>query len=450
VSGSFPGGVHPRYEKDLTAGKASRTLDPPAEAVIPLSQHIGAPAKACVEKGDEVRTGQVVGEAGGFVSSPVHATVSGKVKAIEDRPHPSGKDVPSVVITSDGEDAWVELEPHGADLLEIPVDEVKDRVLKAGIVGLGGATFPSHVKLSPPADKKIDTVILNGAECEPYLTADHRLMLEQPGDVAGGLALIVRVTGARRGIIAVEANKPDAIEALEAEVRELEGGVDAKLQVRVMPVVYPQGAEKQLIYALLGREVPSGGLPMDVSALVHNVGTAAAMVRAAREGRPLVERIVTVTGDAIREPGNLLVRIGTPVRELIEACGGYTDEGPAKLIAGGPMMGFAQHTDEVPVIKGTSGILVLSRRLVRRLEPGPCIRCGECVRHCPMKLDPTEIALLAEHDMYAEADRIGALDCIECGCCAWGCPASIPLVQHVRKAKVEIMAERARQQKKAS
>jgi electron transport complex protein RnfC len=447
VSGSFPGGVHPRYQKDLTAGKAARTLDPPAEAVIPLSQHIGAPAKACVEKGDGVKTGQVVGEAGGFVSSPVHATVSGKVKAVEDRPHPSGKDVPSVVITSDGEDTWVDLEPHGSDLLEIPVDEVKDRVLKAGIVGLGGATFPSHVKLSPPADKTIDTVILNGAECEPYLTADHRLMLEQPAAVARGLALIARVMGAGRGIIAVEANKPDAIEALEAEVGEISREVDAKLEVKVLPVVYPQGAEKQLIYALLGREVPSGGLPMDVSALVHNVGTAAAMVRAASEGRPLLERIVTVTGDAVKEPDNLNVRIGTPVRELIEACGGYADGGPSKLIAGGPMMGFAQHTDEVPVIKGTSGILVLSRRLVRRLEPGPCIRCGECVRHCPMKLNPTDIALLAEHDQYADADRIGALDCIECGCCSWGCPASIPLVQHIRKAKVEIMAERAKQKR---
>ncbi len=447
MSGSFPGGVHPRYEKDLTAGKASRTLDPPAEAIIPLSQHIGAPAKACVEKGDAVKTGQVVGEAGGFVSSPVHATVSGTVKAVEDRPHPSGRDVPSVVITSDGEDAWVDLDPHDADLFEIPVDEVKDRVLKAGIVGLGGATFPSHVKLSPPADKKIDTVILNGAECEPYLTADHRLMLEQPGEVARGLALIARVMGAGRGIIAVEANKPDAIEALEAEVGKLAGAVDARLEVKVLPVVYPQGAEKQLIYALLGREVPSGGLPMDVSALVHNVGTAAAMVRAAAEGRPLVERVVTVTGDAVREPDNLNVRIGTPVSTLIEACGGYTDDGPAKLIAGGPMMGFAQHTDEVPVIKGTSGILVLSRRLVRRIEPGPCIRCGECLRHCPMKLNPTDIALFAERDLFGDADRAGALDCIECGCCSWGCPASIPLVQHVRKAKVEIMAARARERK---
>ncbi len=447
MRGSFPGGVHPRYEKDLTAGKATRTLDPPAEAVIPLSQHIGAPAKACVEKGDEVKTGQVVGEAGGFVSSPVHATISGKVKAIEDRPHPSGKDVPAVVITSDGEDAWVDLEPHGSDLFEIPVDEVKQRVLKAGIVGLGGATFPSHVKLSPPSDKKIDTVILNGAECEPYLTADHRLMVEQPRAVARGLALIARVMGAGRGIIAVEANKPDAIKALEAEVGKLAGAVDAQLEVRVLPVVYPQGAEKQLIYALLRREVPSGGLPMDVSALVHNVGTAAAMVHAASEGRPLIERIVTVTGDAVKEPDNLSVRIGTPLSELIEACGGYTDAGASKLIAGGPMMGFAQHTDEVPVIKGTSGILVLSRRLVRRVEPGPCIRCGECIRHCPMKLNPTEIALFAEHDLHADADRAGALDCIECGCCSWGCPASIPLVQYVRKSKVEIMAERARQRK---
>jgi electron transport complex protein RnfC len=439
--------VHPRYQKDLTAAKAARTLEPPSEAVLPLSMHLGAPAKACVEKGDEVRVGQVVAEPGGFVSSSIHATVSGTVKAVEERPHPSGRDMPSVVVTSDGEDRWVELEGFEGDPIEAPVDLVKERVLAAGIVGLGGATFPSHVKLSPPADKKIDTVILNGAECEPYLTADHRLMLEQPETVARGLALVTRVLEAGRGILAVEANKPDAIEALRPEVEKLSGKHGAGLEVRALPVVYPQGAEKQLIFALLRREVPSGGLPMDVGALVHNVGTAAAMVQAVAQGRPLVDRIVTVTGDAIREPDNFLVRIGTPVSALIEAAGGYVEGGAEKLVVGGPMMGFAQYTDEVPVIKGTSGILVLSKKLVRRVEPAPCVRCGECVRHCPMKLNATEIALYAEHEMYEDADGLGALDCIECGCCSWGCPSGIPLVQHIRKAKVEIMAARAREKK---
>jgi electron transport complex protein RnfC len=447
MMGSFPGGVHPRYDKDLSAGRATRTLDSPDEVVIPLVQHIGAPAKACVEKGDEVLAGQVVGEAGGFVSAPVHASVSGKVKAVEDRPHPSGRDAPSVVITSDGEDRWVDLESCDGDVLDAPVDLVKERVKQAGIVGLGGATFPSHVKLSPPADKTIDTVILNGAECEPYLTADHRLMLEQPSLVAQGLALVARVTAAKRGILAVEANKPDAIEALEPEVEKLSGQHGAELSLKVLPVVYPQGAEKQLIFALLRREVPSGGLPMDVGALVHNVGTAASMVQAVASGRPLVERVVTVTGDAVVQPDNFLVRIGTPVSALVEAAGGMVEAGAAKVVVGGPMMGFAQHTLEVPVIKGTSGILLLSGKLARSLESGPCVRCGECVRHCPMKLNPSEIALYSDRDMFEEAEGLGALDCIECGCCSWGCPAAIQLVQLIRKAKVEIMALRARQKK---
>lgn len=444
---SFPGGIHPHYEKEITSGKAIRELDPPAEVVIPLSQHIGAPADACVAKGDEVLAGQVVGESRGFISCPVHSSVSGKVKAVEPRPHPSGREMPSVVIESDGEDRWTEMTALEGDLLDAPADEVRDRVQRAGIVGLGGATFPSHVKLSPPGDKAIDTVILNGAECEPYLTADHRLMVEQASDVARGLALIVKAVGAGKGIVGIEANKADAAQALEHEVRQLSDRLGVALTVEVLPVVYPQGAEKQLIYALLGRQVPSGGLPMDVGALVHNVGTAVAMVHAVEDGRPLVDRVVTVTGDAVAEPCNLKVRLGTPVSALIEAAGGYVEQGACKLVIGGPMMGFAQYTDQVPVIKGTSGVLVLTEKSVHRVEPGPCIRCGECLRHCPMKLNPTQIAVYAERDMDQEADRIGALDCIECGCCSWGCPASIPLVQLIRHAKAEIMARRAREKK---
>jgi electron transport complex protein RnfC len=444
---SFPGGIHPRYEKEATAGRPVRTLEPPEQVTIPLSQHIGAPAEACVGKGDEVLAGQVVGESKGFISCPVHATVSGKVKAVEARPHPSGRELPAVVIESDGEDRWVDLEPLHGDLLEASEETIKERVQRAGIVGLGGATFPSHVKLSPPRDKPIDTVILNGAECEPYLTADHRLMLESAEDVARGLALVVKTVGAGRGIIGVEANKADTVEPLRRELSSLSDRIGTPLELVVLRVVYPQGAEKQLIDALLGREVPSGGLPMDVGALVHNVGTAVAMIQAVEAGRPLTDRIVTVTGDAVRQPDNLRVRLGTPVSTVIAAAGGYTEEGPAKLVIGGPMMGFAQYTDDVPVIKGTSGILVLGRDHVRKVEAEPCVRCAECVRHCPMKLSPTEIALYAERDMMDEAERLGALDCIECGCCAWGCPASIPLVQLIRHAKAEIMARRAREKK---
>jgi len=445
MRGSFPGGIRPRTYKDLTAGKATRTLPPPREVVIPLSQHAGAPARACVERDDDVRIGQVVGEADGLVSVPVHSSVSGRVKAVEERPHPAGRDMMAVVVESDAEDRWIDLEPLDGDVLDAPGDLVRRRVLQAGIVGMGGAAFPSHVKLSPPTGGTIDTVILNGCECEPFLTADHRLMVEQPGLVATGLGLVVRAAGARRGLVAVEADKPDAADALGPEVERVSRRIGVPLKVRVVPVVYPHGAEKQLVFTLTRRRVPGGALPVDVGALVHNVQTAAAMVQAVSLGRPLVTRIVTVSGDAVREPGNFLVRIGTPVAALLEAAGGCTGQGPITLVVGGPMTGAAQCTDEAPVLKATSGVLALSGKLAPRLEPGPCVRCGECVRHCPMRLDPTGIAIRSEHDMLDEAAGLGALECIECGCCSWGCPACIPIVQLVRRAKVGIMARRARE-----
>jgi Na+-translocating ferredoxin:NAD+ oxidoreductase subunit C len=432
---TFRGGIHPRYSKELSSGEAVRRLEAPAEVAIPLSQHIGAPALPCVEKGDEVLLGQVVGEPGGFVSSAVHSPVSGKVKAVERRPGPIGASVECVVIENDGEDRRSSRDGLGDAWPEAAPGALKERVQAAGIVGMGGAAFPTQVKLSPPQEKPIDTVILNGAECEPYLTADHRLMLERPEAVLTGLEIVVRILGAGRGLVGVEVNKPDAIEALgkAAEGRPVE--------IVPLEIKYPQGAEKQLIDACLGRRVPSGGLPMDVGVVVQNVGTAAAVTEAVVEGSPLVERVVTVTGEAVSRPANLRVRIGTPIAFLLEACGGLKDD-VGKLILGGPMMGFAVAGAELPVTKGTSGVLALREEQVSAKPPGPCIRCGRCGRVCPMRLVPTDIAVASARGEVERAERADAMDCIECGSCAFDCPAGIPLVQHIRLAKGALLAKR--------
>jgi len=438
---SFKGGIHPEYNKEMASGRAIAPMDPPEEVVLPLSQHIGAPAKAVVEKGDEVLIGQVVAEPGGFVSSPIHATVAGKVSAIEPRPHPLGKSLDAIVIENSGEDKWADADSWGDSWKEKSIDEIKERIKNAGMVGMGGATFPTHVKLSPPEGKPIDTVILNGAECEPYLTADHRLMLEHPEPVVEGLEIISKVLGSKRKIIAIEENKPDALE----KMRQACSGTET--EVVQLPVKYPQGAEKQLIKALLDRDVPAGGLPFEVNTLVQNVGTSAAICAAVREGRPLVDRVVTITGPGITTPSNLRVTLGTPIQKVIDACGGWKGD-PGKLVAGGPMMGFAQLSTETPVIKGTSGLLLFSLDDVHIREEDKCIRCGTCVRHCPMTLAPSEIAKSAQKKLWDRADEYHALDCIECGCCSYGCPAAIPLVQYIRQSKAEIMALRRREGKK--
>ena len=431
---TFPGGLHPPDSKEYSAHKAIETCPLPEELVIPLSQHIGAPAEACVAKGDRVKKGQVIGQAKGFVSVPVHASTSGEVLAVEPRPHPAGKALLAVVIRPDGEDAWVDgLEE--ADPASLTPDEIRDRIRSAGIVGLGGATFPTHVKLSPPEGKTIDTLILNGVECEPYLTADHRLMLEQSERILDGVAILKKALGVETALIGIEANKPDAIEMMKKAC------AGKGIEVVPLEVKYPQGAEKQLILAATGREVPSGGLPMDVGVVVQNVGTAAAVSDAVRLGRPLIERIATVTGPCVVEPKNLRVRIGASLSHLVEFCGGLKEE-PAKIIMGGPMMGQTQLSLDVPAIRGTSGVLLLGEGDVDPKEAGPCIRCGRCVRVCPARIMPTTIAAYARLDLIDEAEAFDAMDCIECGCCTYTCPASLPLVQSIRYAKAAILAKR--------
>lgn len=432
ASATFEGGVHPSGNKELTAHKPTVTAAIPQRVVIPLSQHIGAPCKPLVVIGQEVKKGEKIGEAGGFVSSPVHASLSGKVTAIGSFPHSLGADLPAVVIESDGKDEWVAGLKETPDFAALSADELKKMVTDAGIVGMGGATFPTHVKLSPPKEKPIDVVILNGAECEPYLTSDHRLMVEKPREIIEGLRILMRILGVKKGHIGIEANKPDAIEALQ---KAAAGASD--VQVWPVKVKYPQGAEKMLIKAIADRTVPAGGLPMDVGVVVQNVGTAAAIYDAVRFGRPLIERYVTVTGRGVKDPKNFLARIGTPFSQLIAEAGGLTDDA-AKVIAGGPMMGMSQHSLDVPVIKGTSGILILPKPEVSTKSYGPCIRCARCIDACPMMLQPSLIGLFIEKGHYEDARDYNLMDCFECGSCTFVCPANRPMVQWVKRAKREL------------
>jgi len=431
---TFKGGLHPPDGKEFSAHKAIEICPLPEELIIPLAQHIGAPAEACVEVGALVKKGTLIAKAKGFVSAPIHASTSGEVIAIEPRLHPMGKALPAIVIKPDGEDSWDE-SLIGANPDELNPDELKALIQAAGIVGMGGATFPTHVKLSPPADKQIDTLILNGVECEPFLTADHRMMLENTEQILDGIDILRKVLGIERAVIGIEANKPDAIEKMTKDA------ASRNIEVQALEVKYPQGAEKQLIDAITGRQVPSGTLPMEVGVVVQNVGTAAAISDAVRLGRPLVERVITSTGPGIKEPKNMLVRIGTPLQFLVDHCGGLNGE-PAKIIMGGPMMGQTQLSLEPPAIRGTSGLLIFRKQDLPRLEAGPCIRCGRCIGACPIHLQPTTIAAYARLDLFDEAAEYHALDCIECGCCTYICPATLPLVQSIRYAKAAIMAKK--------
>jgi len=420
----FSGGVHPPENKD-TENLAIEVMPVPKRVYIPFSQHAGKPAKPLVEKGDEVKIGTKIGEADGFISSAVHASISGRVVDVRSHPHPVlGSSLCCIIESTDGEE-WESGVKEKSDYENLSKEELIQIVRDAGIVGLGGAAFPTHVKLSPPEDKKIDTLIINGCECEPMLTADHRLMLEYPIGIIEGARIFQKVVGAEKLIFGIEDNKKNAAEILKKE------GVE----VRLLKTKYPQGAEKQLIKALLNRTVPRGGLPMDVGCLVQNVGTCYAAFQAAKFRKPLIDRVVTVTGNAVKESKVLLVRIGTRMIDIINFCGGYVSQ-PKKVIFGGPMMGIAQYSEEVPIIKGTSGILVWLDAYEE--EEGPCVRCAACVDVCPMGLMPTEIYKYVKNKNFDAARDYGVLDCIECGCCAYACPAKIKLVHYIKFGKSEV------------
>ena len=432
------GGVHPPSNKIA----ATMKIFPgpyPETVVIPLIQHIGAPCEPLVEIHDRVLIGQKIGDSEAYVSAPVHSSVSGEVTGIIDYHHPTGVEVLSVQILSDGmNEVHPSVESPG-DPMEMTPQEIRKHIREGGIVGLGGATFPTHVKLAPPEDKQIELVIINGAECEPYLTGDHRMMVERGEDIVDGARIIMRAVSAGRMVVAIERNKPDAISMMK------ELGDEYGFEVAVLPAKYPMGSEKTLIKGITGREVPSGGLPMDVGVLVDNVGTAAAIYDLFYEGMPLVDRVLTVAGDGVAGHANLRIKTGTLVRDVIDFCGGLVGE-PGKVILGGPMMGLAQFTTSVPVIKGTSGIVVLRGETVWQREPGHfvCIRCGLCVRRCPVNLMPYLIGSYSDAGMWEELETLNINDCVECGCCAYKCPTKNPLVQLIKVGKEGL----ARQQKK--
>ncbi len=438
---TFNGGIHPPYNKELTKNKPIKETVLPSKVILPMGMHVGAPCEPLVKVGDMVKKGQKIGDSKAFVSVPVHASISGKVIAVEPRLWPGGGLMMSVVIESDGKDeAYEDINPP-KPLDKLTPEEIKSIIREAGMAGLGGAGFPTHVKLAVPPEKNIDTIIVNAAECEPYITADHRLLLEHPEDVVLGLKAIMKAVNVNKGIIAIEDNKIDALDGINRAIAGSEG-----IQVIILATKYPQGGEKQLIQAVTNREVPSGGLPMDVGVIVNNAGTCAAIAKVLKTGMPLIERITTVTGSGINEPSNLLIRIGTPLIDIIEQCGGFKGT-PGKVLMGGPMMGLAQSTLDVPAIKGTSGILVLEKSDVKLFEPSTCINCARCVDACPINLLPTRLAKFSEKGRWKDAEDYHAMDCIECGCCAYVCPAHIPLTQHIRIAKNTITALRKKNKK---
>jgi electron transport complex protein RnfC len=427
------GGVHPPENK-ITASCRIHDLAIPQSVVLPLSQHLGAPAKPVVSKGDVVKAGQLIAKGDGIVSSSVHASVSGKVSRIEEAMDISGYRRPAVFIDAEG-DEWAEGIDRSSALattILLSGQDIIKKISEMGIVGLGGATFPTQVKLSLPRGKKAEYLIINGVECEPYLTSDHALMLDKGDEIMVGIQILKKALNVDKAIIGIENNKTDAIRNLSILAQKYPG-----ISVSVMKVKYPQGGEKQLIKAILNREVPSGGLPVDIGVVAFNVGTAFAVYEAVQKNKPLIERIVTVTGKSLKQPGNFRVRIGTSVATLIEAAGGMPED-TGKIIAGGPMMGKALASAEVPVVKGSSGIILLPEKESLRGKTEPCIRCSKCVSACSMGLEPYLLMPLSQKNLFERLEEEKVMDCMECGCCSYACPAGRPLLDYIRLGKAQV------------
>ena len=432
---TFHGGIHPGEYKKGTAGKPIVDLVPPEELILPLSQHIGAPAKPCVKPGDRVFMGQKIAEADGFMSANIHASVSGTVVAIEKRLHPNSVLTESIVIKNDGLDELApRIEGYGEDFKSKSPKELIEIIKEAGIVGLGGATFPVHVKLSVPEEAKIDYIIIDGAECEPYLTSDHRAMLEKPDEIITGLKILMHILGLKDGYIAIENNKPDAIATMKKKAAEVK---DCNIHIVTLKTKYPQGSEKQIISAVCGRKLPPGTLPWQSGCIVNNINTCVAIARAVVKGLPLVKRIVTLGGDAISNPMNYRVRLGTPFAHVIEQSGGFKYEAK-KVLMGAPMMGTAVANTSVPVIKGTSGIVCLGEEVAKFDDESVCIRCAKCVYACPMNLQPNLLDLAARQHDIDTLEKLNVNDCIECGSCAFICPSKRRQVQQIKVAKVKL------------
>lgn len=434
---AFFGGIHPNDQKAATNKKPIEKLPPPALVVIPMSMHIGAPCAPCVSVGDHVTVGQKIGEATAAVSSPVHASVSGTVVAVEPRPHFSGVNVMSVVIENDFNDTPYDGIKPVENPDQLTAEQLAEIVKEAGIVGMGGATFPTHIKIASSIGK-VNTVIINAAECEPYITSDHRLLLEYPEEVIGGAKILARIFGVDRVYIGIEANKQNAAELLQVKIAQEK----APIVVEVLHTRYPQGAEKQLVQAITGRQVPPGALPASVGCAVFNVVSVAAIYRAVYEGVPVTHRIVTVSGSGVNEPKNLYCPIGTPVCELLDACGGV-NKSTFKILMGGPMMGTAQYDMNVPVGKGTNAILAFCGKEERNSEYPACIRCGKCISVCPMHLQPVFMYHFEHADMLEELEKANVMDCLECGACSYICPGRLHLVQTFRTGKQKINNARA-------
>lgn len=433
------GGVHPDENK-LSASSAIREAGLPKQAVFSMFQHIGAPAKPVVAKGDEVKVGTLLAEAGGFVSAPVYSSVSGKVSKIDHVLDASGTCRQAVIVDVEG-DEWEESIDRSPALVrmedrpELDAPAIVQKVKEAGIVGMGGATFPCHVKLTPPPGCKAEYVIINAVECEPYLTADHRLMLEHPDEILVGVQLIMKAVGVSKAFIGIERNKPDAIKLMTERAQ----AIDSRITVMPLQMKYPQGGEKQLIEAVIGREVPAPpAIPINVGAVVQNVGTAFAIYQAVMKNKPLIDRVITVTGKQLARPSNLLARLGTPFSQLIDECGGLP-ENTGKVIGGGPMMGKALLSPDVPMTKGSSGLLLMTKEEARRAEPQACIRCAKCVSVCPMGLEPYLLAKLSGKADWEGAEKNDITSCLECGCCQFTCPSHRPLLDHMRVGKSTVM-----------